>query len=233
MSTIVISSIREVAEQMRPPRALHAEFPLGHPLGKPRDAAFQHRVLEAALALLEEPAGPVLVDFPEAIQSAGGEPLACPMPPRYDANLHPAVDEAQGLRSAYDRAVARNGRTSVGRAIGAAEVPKALEKFIQVIDGHAWEEVGFDDPPMQVATDIRAYYEELALELTADGPIAAWGAERWFYEKTEAGKVLLAARQAMKNAGAPFQVWWHMAPGSRQDAMSDLAHELESTAAHE
>ena len=108
MSTVVISSIRDTAERMRPPRALHAEFPLGHPLGKPRDAAFQHRVLEAAFALLEQPAGPVLADFPETIQSKGGEPLACSLPPRYDPNLHPAADEAQALRGAYDRAVAKN-----------------------------------------------------------------------------------------------------------------------------
>ncbi len=75
---------------------------------------------------------------------------------------------------------------------------------------------------MQVVTDIRAYYEELALELAADGPIAAWGAECWFYDKTEAGKVLLAAREELKRAGAPFKTWWHMAPGSRQSGMEAI-----------
>ncbi len=229
LSTVTISSIRDIAVRMRPPRALHAEFPLGHPLGKPRDAAFQHRVLESAFALLERPAGPVLVDFPETIQSEGGEALACPVPARFDPDLHPAVDEAQALRGAYDRAVARNGRTSVGRAIPAEAVPGALERFVRVVDGEPWDEVGFAAPPMQIATDIRAYYEELALELVADQPVAAWGAERWFYDKTEAGKVLLAAREKMKTTGAPFQIWWHMAPGSRQSAMSDLAKELESS----
>lgn len=132
--------MRDIAERMRPPRVLYAEFPLGLPLGKPRDAAYQHRVLEAAFALLEQPAGPVLVDFPETIQSRGGEPLACSLPPRYDLNLHPAVDEAQALRSAYDRAVAKNGRTSVGRAISADEIPAALEKFVQITDGQSWDE---------------------------------------------------------------------------------------------
>ena len=218
----MISSIRNVAERMHPPRALHAEFPLGLPLGKPCDSAFQHRVLDAAFALLAEPTGPVLVDFPETIQSKGGEPLTCSLPPRYDPNLHPAVDEAQALRSAYDRAIEKNGRTSVGRAISADEVPAALEKFVQIVNGQAWEEVGFKAPLMQVTTDIRAYYEELALELAAGGPIAAWGAERWFYDKTEAGKVLLAARQALKKAGAPFMIWWHMAPGSRQSGIEAL-----------
>ena len=214
--------MRDIAERMHPPRALYAEFPLGHPLGKPRDAAFQHRVLEAAFALLEQPAGPVLVDFPETIQSKDGEPLVCSLPPRYDPNLHPAVDEAQALRGAYDRAVAKNGRTSVGRAISADQIPAALEKFVQIIDGQAWDQVGLSAAPMQEVTDIRAYYEELAFELVADGPIAAWGTERWFYDKTEAGKVLLAARQELKKAGAPFQIWWHMTPGSRQSGMDAI-----------
>ena len=216
MSTIVISPMRDVAERMRPPRVLYAEFPLGLPLGKPRDAAFQTRVLEAAFALLEQPAGPVLVDFPETIQSKGGEPLACSLPPRYDPNLHPAIDEAQALRGAYDRAVAKNGRTSVGRAINVDEIPAAIEKFVQITDGQAWDQVGFNAPPMQVVHDIRAYYEELAVELVNDGPIAAWGAERWFYDKTEAGKVLLTARRELKKADAPYRIWFYMAPGSRQ-----------------
>ncbi len=173
-------------------------------------------MLEAAFALLEQPAGPVLVDFPETIQSKGGEPLACSLPPRYDPNLHPAIDEAQALRGAYDRAVAKNGRTSVGRAINVDEIPAAIEKFVQITDGQAWDQVGFNAPPMQVVHDIRAYYEELAVELVNDGPIAAWGAERWFYDKTEAGKVLLTARRELKKADAPYRIWFYMAPGSRQ-----------------
>ena len=208
--------MRDVAERMRPPRALYAEFPLGLPLGKPRDAAFQHRVLEAVLSLAERPSGPVLTDFPETIQSKGGEPLACPLPPRYDPNLHPAVDEARALRAAYDRALARNGRTSVGRTVDADEIPAAIEKFIRIMEGEAWDQVGFDARPMLVVHDIRAYYEELAVELVAEGPPTPWGAERWFYDKTEAGKVLLGARRALKEAEAPHPVWFYMAPGSRE-----------------
>ena len=54
LSTVLISSIRDIAERMHPSRALYAQFPLELFLGKPRDAAFQHRVLQAALALLEQ-----------------------------------------------------------------------------------------------------------------------------------------------------------------------------------
>lgn len=50
---------------MNPPRALWVSFDLGRPLGVPGDAAFQTRALTAVLNLLEAPAGPVLVDYPE------------------------------------------------------------------------------------------------------------------------------------------------------------------------
>ena len=97
--------MRGVAEKLPPPRGLYGEFPLGRPLGKPNDPAFQHDVLARAFALLDRPEGPILEDHPEVIES-DTQPLACPMPPRYDPNLPEAVDEARGLRHAYDRTLA-------------------------------------------------------------------------------------------------------------------------------
>jgi len=215
LATVVITPMRFIAEKMKNPRTLYADFPLGWPVGRPLDADFQHRVLKAAFDLLEQPTGPVLEDFPERIESKPGEPLSCPMPARYDPNLHPAVDEAQALRNAYDRAVQKNGRTSVGRVISADQIPETLEKFARIADGEAWDEQGFEAPPMMLVHDIRAYYEELAFEL-ADAPVEAYGAERWFYDETEAGKVLIQARRNMRQAGAPHPLWFYMAPGSRQ-----------------
>ncbi len=65
IASIAIQLLREVAERVRPPRALFVPFRHGYPLDTPGDAARQHAVLEAALQLLEdarlEP--PVLVDF--------------------------------------------------------------------------------------------------------------------------------------------------------------------------
>jgi hypothetical protein len=200
---------------MRPPRALYCEFPLGWPVGKPRDGAFQHRVLDAAFALLERPEGPVLEDFPEVIPTDGTETLACPLPPRYDPTVPPAIDEARALRDAYDRAVAASGRTSVGRVIGPDAIPDALTAILKIADGDDWTKAGLPGDPIQVVHDIRSYYEELAIEL-ADGPARPWAAERWFYDKTEAGKAVLEARRAMKVAGAPFPMWFYMAPGARQ-----------------
>ena len=65
IASVAIQLLREVAERVRPPRALFAPFPHGFPLGAPSDPALQHAVIDAALRLLESPASqaPVLVDF--------------------------------------------------------------------------------------------------------------------------------------------------------------------------
>ena len=65
IATVVIQLLREVAERVRPPRALVVPFRHGYPLDRPNDPARQHAVIEAALQLLEQPAAgpPVLRDF--------------------------------------------------------------------------------------------------------------------------------------------------------------------------
>ena len=66
IATVALQLLREVAEKLRPPRALLVPFPHGYPLGRPNDPALQHAVLEEALRLLERPNGkpPVLAEFP-------------------------------------------------------------------------------------------------------------------------------------------------------------------------
>ena len=103
LSTIVLGSNLSVVERMKPPRVLHCEFPLGRPLGKPGDAGYQRDVLERAFALLDA-SEPVLEIHPDVIE-ADETPMACALPPRHDPNLPAAVDEAMGIRAAYDRAV--------------------------------------------------------------------------------------------------------------------------------
>lgn len=78
--TTGISLVRENAASMQPPRSLWVPFPLGRPLGKPGDAAFQHRVIGAALALLGREAGPVLEDYAEDVPALDVESSpACPV----------------------------------------------------------------------------------------------------------------------------------------------------------
>ena len=65
IATVTIQLLREVAERVRPPRALCVPFPHGYPLGRPGDPALQRRVIESALRLIEDPSlvPPVVREF--------------------------------------------------------------------------------------------------------------------------------------------------------------------------
>jgi hypothetical protein len=214
LSTVVLASMRDVVERMHPPRALYCEFPLGRPLGEPADPDFQRDVLVQALALLDAEA-PILADHPEVIV-ADEVPISCPLPARLDDTLAPSVDEARGLRAAYDRSVASRGSTSVGRVLDADGVVDALEVLDRWAGGEAWTEVPLPGKnTIAVAHDIRSYYEEAALELVDGPPPGGRQVEAWFYEETEAGRTLMAARKALREQEAPFPFWFYMAPGHR------------------
>ena len=215
LSTVVLTPLRAVAERMSVPRTLYTDFPLGLSLGKARDAQFQSEVLLAAFELLKETEGPVIRDFPVRVSATDGEPLVCGLPPRLNPDLHPAVDEAQALKSAYDRAHQKSNKTSVGMRISAEQIPDALAKFVKIAEGEHWEDLEFSEASIYgTAHDIRTYYEELACEL-AEGPIAPWATEQWFYAQTEAGAIILKARRAMRDNQVAQSVWFGLAPAGR------------------
>ena len=65
IATVSIQLLREVAEKVRPPRALFVPFKHGYPLGTPNNPPQQHKVLEATLRLLEDSSlkPPALVNY--------------------------------------------------------------------------------------------------------------------------------------------------------------------------
>lgn len=63
IATVSISLLREVASAIRPPRTLFVPFAMGYPLGAPDNPELQHRVIAAALRLLERDDLPVLENF--------------------------------------------------------------------------------------------------------------------------------------------------------------------------
>ncbi len=206
--TVGISLVRGQAESARPPRSLHCEFPLGRPLGRPGDVEFQTDVVRRALALLERTDAPVLVDHPEVIEDEVDDPAACPLPPRHDPDVHPAVDEARGIRNAYARNLEATGRTIVGRVVDPDRVPDSIveliERVVRIEQGESLADVGLADGALIAAgQDLRAYYEEAGRELA---PVtgAVTGARRleaWFYGTTETGRLLRRARDVMKERG--------------------------------
>jgi hypothetical protein len=219
LATVALVSNRVHAERIRPPRALYCDFPLGRPLGVPRDPAFQRRVLDHAFGLLEAPSGPVLEDFPEVIRDAVDEPIACPLPPRHDPNLAPAVDEARGLRPAWERAREANGGSQVGRVVDADRIPDAIQAFVRIADGTPWPEADIPGDPAAVLMDIRCYYEEVATALCDHVP-AARAAESWFYRSTATGALMRAVVERLAQAEPSFPGLFYLAPFSQQDTIT-------------
>ena len=63
ITTVCIILLREIAEKVRPPRALAVPFRHGFPLGAPHDPALQRSVVEAALSLLPRNDVPLIEDY--------------------------------------------------------------------------------------------------------------------------------------------------------------------------
>jgi hypothetical protein len=62
IATICIVLLREVAEKVRPPRAMFVPFRHGYPLGLPNDPGTQRAVVAAALRVIEGEAQPPVLE---------------------------------------------------------------------------------------------------------------------------------------------------------------------------
>ncbi len=107
-----------------------------------------------------------------------------------------------------------NGRIAAGRVVAADDIPAAIDAFVRIAEGTSWKEAGIPGLPMRVSQDIRGYYETAALAMVDHAP-PAWAGARWFFDETEAGKVLTAARAEMERQEAPHPMWFYLTPGDR------------------
>jgi hypothetical protein len=122
LATVAISLIRPQTENTKPPRALWVPFELGRPFGPPGKAAFQRRVILAALGMLDRDNGPVIIenfpdDDPRWQPDPGWRPPPIPAPPAAGSAEALATQleaEIPQLRDAHQRWVAQYGRTAVG-----------------------------------------------------------------------------------------------------------------------
>ncbi len=190
-------------------------FELGRPLGVPGDAAFQTRVLRQALQLLEARRGPVLVDFPEDAPTLSDSPttLVCPVtfapPPAalHDTDVLRAAfqQEIGQLRTWYDLAVTRRGRTTVGVS---GLPPDALGAFLgALLDGGT---PPHPRPDMPLATlfrfaveDLKAYYWEAVTAQPGQSAADSNALADWFWRDTTAGRVLFALYEVCQHSDIP------------------------------
>jgi hypothetical protein len=200
LATVAIVLIREHAERIKPPRALWVPFELGRPLGAPGDAAFQHEVIRAALALLDSPFGPVLADFPKEapadLEMQPSEGWACPVdftnePPSLAPVLAEQVKaEIASLAPWREKAVARRGRSMLG--ISGMTVEEIVDFLLHLVDGTPHNEKNSEALCLRfkaATDDLTGYYME-----------AAWARPgipkrdqilNWLWGETALGKFLL------------------------------------------
>ena len=195
VATTQISLIREHTEAITPPRALWVSFMLGRPLGLPNDAAFKRRVLLAALRLLEAPAGPVLVDYPEdAPQAAESERQVCPVSFAFaheDEDLATAfLREVEALQPWHDLARERRGRSTVGltgEPLG--DAARVLAECARGTPPRPVEGYSAGERLKLAFEDVRAYYQEAAA--AQPGSPDAGAIQRWFWNDTAGGRLFL------------------------------------------
>ena len=239
--TTQISLIRIHTEQIKPPRALSVPFELGRPFGAPNEPAFQRRVLEDCLNLLEHPAGPVLEDFPdappgEAAAAEAPDGWACPVnfaPPvaeMSDADvLHEALlQEVTLLQPWYAQSKEnRRGRTGFGIS------EKSPEEIVRFLADFAVAPLETESPIndahiivafKRMADDLRYFYTEAAIA-RPDGRGSDVEIANWLWGETTLGGLLVAVRdwamesedpttrELAQNAMVPFHQRHHTKHG--------------------
>ena len=190
-------------------------FELGRPFGVPNDAAFQRRVLIAALELLDRKTGPVLVDYSEdvpedAVNSSEEDVtgMVCPidLPKIPDENAPKSelgralMAEIDSLAPWYDLAVRTRGRTTVGPSgLGLKLAAKFFADFLEDQDASAPRNDLVKGRILKLAyEDIKAYYCEA---ITAQpGYSKSLRVEHWLFNETVFGRALWTLRRICRES---------------------------------
>lgn len=197
--------MRDNTERMRPPRFLWVPFELGRPFGAPNDPAFQTRVLRAALALLERPDGPVILeDFPD--DAPGGAaadmtgwtcPIPLPKPPAAaeiegSEMLAAVLAEIARLAPWHALAAETRGRSTFGLSgIGIEAAARFLHGFFDGPPDNPKPAVTLGESLRLACEDLRSWYLEAATAQPG-GETASRALADWFWGGAAAGRMLLA-----------------------------------------
>ena len=205
ITTLTIAMVREHAEKVKAPRVLFVPFPFGYALGKPNDPQLQHRVIGAAIDLLQREPGPVLEDFPEEeapealVQASGVQQMAA------EATQDPA-DEVTTLRAFYERWLDdHNGRTAVGLC-GIPQrrwrgVVRFLESYGRGEDADMKERAAGVPVPQFIrycVDDLKAFYYEA--RMTQRPNVSESELHRWFWGETAMAQLIRAVARRMTSS---------------------------------
>lgn len=205
--TVAISLIRPHTEKVRNPRSLWVPFELGRPMGTPNDAAFQKRVLAAALGMLEARPGPVMLeDFPEdapdAVDLPGWRPPyelphVAPDMSDYAALSAALLTEVAVVAPWHERFVAATRRSTVG--VAGMRIEECVRYMAAFLTGAPPASPDPTMPAVQVLRfaidDVKAFHLEAMS--AAPGLPSSRQMVDWFWDRSLAARTILALRNAL------------------------------------
>ena len=212
IATVQISLIRPVTEATEPPRALWVPFPFGRPLGPPNRPDIQFDVLRRTLALVDQTAGPALIDYdgPEGDEQVENTAWSCPVTfptaapeSESDALTAQLQREAQLLRPWFDEGLSARGRTSVGTSgKGVDSIEEMLEILVRFsAEADMAVPDGYIHPMPQllryITDDIRDFYYEAAISKPGAAFPSPQDLLEWFFLQTVAGDVFYQVRERL------------------------------------
>ena len=210
IATTSISLVREQTEAVKPPRALWVPFPFGYAFGRPNDPELQHRVLRGALALLDEPSGPVLRELPDSAEPGDESPApiqASGVAPQPHAAMDLDAEMADVVRRHARWLADSGGRTAVGVTglppdqLGSAA--RLLEAFSRGVDAEPTgrpDSMPLPDFIRYCADDLKALYAEAYM---ASKPSGGDDIARWLWGETALGQVLRRVRDRLDASADP------------------------------
>lgn len=180
-------------------------FDLGRPLGAPNDAAFQTRVVVAALKLLEKQEAPIIEDYPDDVPEGSPEleGWACPVDlSGEEAELTGTEklvadfkSEFTKLGTWYDQSLKNRGRTTANTSgVNIDDLPDFISAFLSGdLPDNPREDVPLSFTLKLAAEDLKAYYFESVTAQPGETPGAETLAD-WFWGDTIAGATLLTIK---------------------------------------
>ena len=206
--TVILAMVREHVEKVKPPRALFVPYPFGFALGKPNDPELQHRIIAAALELVDKPQGPALTDFPED-EVPDNLPQSSGVTRSSSRETTDAADEIAALRSFYERWVDQNdGRTAVGLSGVPQRRWRGLVRFLEAYK--RGEDVDMKERPAEVSLpqfirycvdDLKAFYYEA--RMMQKPSMSEPDLHTWFWGETVIGQLIPAVGEHMQASDDP------------------------------
>lgn len=184
---------------------------LGRPFGVPNDAAFQRKVLIAALQLFERESGPVLEDFPQDAPhqklSSPPENLVCPVSfPRMQAEgtlAEKLADEVSQLQAWHEVAVKHRGRTTLGvTGMQPLQIVDYLSAWLDHQPPQPFRtDISPGDALKQACDELKAFY--LEAKSVQPGQHSAASIQDWFWMETALAQAIVQIRAIAANSTEP------------------------------